>query len=158
VSSECTLVSKTCCEICGKPSLGAIDAVNQKYAAAHHQSVCPTEVSCAPCQEKQSPDLHVTCRAGACTPVDVRKEPATACTSDRDCRLRVTSCCECGGSTAREDLIAIADESAYADVVCDPQQACPACAPVYPTDVEARCASDGHCEVRDVKTPCSLPK
>jgi hypothetical protein len=84
----------------------------------------------------------------------------SACTEDVDCRLRVTQCCECGGSTAPWDLVAVAasKEALYVDLVCDAGQACDECLPQYPTDVEAFCASDGHCDVRPAtEEACALP-
>ena len=97
-----------------------------------------------------NPELHATCAGGVCLAVDIRAHQASACASDDDCRLRVTGCCECGGSTASWDLIAIAQngEPAYQSLVCDPEQGCDDCAPVYPTDTEAYCATDGHCATR----------
>jgi hypothetical protein len=88
----------------------------------------------------------------ACGKSEEATLPALACAADSDCRLRVTGCCECGGSTASWDLIAIAHdgEADYQALVCDPEQACDECAPVYPVDVEAYCATDGHCATRRV--------
>ena len=73
----------------------------------------------------------------------------SACSSDADCRLRVTSCCECGGDTNPDALIAIRSdvEADYMALVCDATD-CDLCAPVYPDSMEAFCADDGHCDTR----------
>jgi hypothetical protein len=159
LNSECTLAAKSCCGVCGNPKLEDVDAVNEDYLDDHKRAVCPTPVVCAACPTQENPDLHATCGGGSCKAFDIRRDSVSACKSDDDCRLRVAGCCECGGSTSASDLIAIngSSESRYIDLVCDPEQACPACAPVYPEDVEARCASDGHCEVRTKASACLLP-
>lgn len=159
-NSECTIAAKTCCGVCGKPALEDVDGVNQDQLEAHKQAVCPTPVACSACPTQSNPDLFATCAEATCKAVDVRSDPSSECSADDDCRLRVTACCECGGSTASFDLIALnrSKEAIYTKQVCDPMQACDLCLPVYPRDVEAHCAADGHCEVRPA-TPrtCDLP-
>lgn len=49
--------------------------------------------------------------------------------------------------------IATVAERDYADLVCDPDQACPECAPVYPTEVTVACNAGGHCESKDSRIP-----
>jgi len=44
----------------------------------------------------------------------------------------------------QEHLVSISDESLFQPLVCDPLQACPECAPVYPPEYSADC-SGGHC-------------
>ncbi|HVU05155.1 MAG TPA: BPTI/Kunitz domain-containing protein [Polyangiaceae bacterium] len=159
-NSDCTLSANTCCGVCGAPELADVDAVNGARVDEHFRAVCPKPVPCPKCGTAENPNLLATCTGGACRAVDVRNEHLAACRANSDCRLRVTGCCECGGSTASAALIAIAvtEEAAYAALVCDPGTGCPACAPVYPKDVEAYCASDGHCDVRPATADaCSLP-
>jgi len=150
VNSECVLSAAGCCDACGEPTLDDVDAINAERMNEHFADVCPEPLPCPLCPVSRNPDLHATCSSGQCLALDIRKHTASACASDDDCRLRATGCCECGASTATWDLIAFNDqnEGLYRDLVCDPGQGCDDCAPVYPTDVEAFCASDGHCDVR----------
>ena len=135
--------------MCGNPTVDDVDAVNHDQLEAHQQAVCPTPVVCAACPTQTNPNLFATCGAGSCKAVDVSSDSASECTADEDCRLRVTGCCECGGSTASFELIALnrSKESLYTEQVCDPMQACDECLPFYPTDVKARCGANCHCEV-----------
>jgi hypothetical protein len=148
---ECAIAWRSCCGACREPTLADVDAVNRERLDEHFREVCPEPVPCPECVTPTSPDLLATCRAGSCVAIDVRADAVSACTADVDCRLRVTGCCACGGSTAPEDLIAIRvdGELDYLALVCAPDVACPACEPVYPDDVEAYCAPDGHCAIRD---------
>ncbi len=150
VNSDCVLRADSCCAPCGAPGLDDVDAVHQARTEEHFRDVCPSPTPCPLCPVANNPDLLATCEAWACEAVDIRRHFASTCASDDDCRLRVAGCCECGGSTAPADLIAIAwlGEAGYRQLVCDPEQACPECAPVYPDEVEAWCASDGHCDIR----------
>lgn len=154
-NSECVLAANTCCGVCGKPALTDVDAVNKTQLGAHRTDVCPKPVPCPQCLTSTNPDLLATCDAGRCKALDVHTLPATACSRDDECRLRVTGCCECGGSTEPAQLIAVSNPSLYVNLVCDPSQACPACAPVYPTSVEAYCAPDAHCAVRPATAGCT---
>jgi hypothetical protein len=74
--------------------------------------------------------------------------PLTACTSNQDCRLRSKSCCECGGATDGDSIIAlrIDAEADYARLVCDPDQACDDCVSPLPAAARAECFN-GHCTV-----------
>lgn len=151
VNSDCTLGANSCCGVCGAPPLDDVDAVNKEQLEAHFNAVCPEPLPCRNCGMTNNPNLLSTCSAGACKAVDVRHDSVSECTTDDDCRLRVTGCCECGGSTASGDLIAInilSGDDEYRALVCDENTACPECAPIYPTDVEAYCARDAHCAVR----------
>lgn len=156
LNSDCALTAASCCGVCGEPALGDVDAVNRQRLEQHLEDVCPEPQPCPKCAVATNPDLHATCDDGACLALDIRDHHASACSTDDDCRLRVTGCCECGGSTASWDLIAIRGdgEAAYEALVCDPEEACDACAPVYPADVEAYCATDGHCATRPGGFPC----
>jgi hypothetical protein len=149
-NSDCVLASSGCCDACGEPALDDVDAVNAELADEHFADVCPSPSPCPLCPVARNPDLHATCSDDACVAFDIRKHPSSNCSADDECRLRVTGCCECGGSTAAWDLIAInpRSEGEYQKLVCDADQACATCAPVYPTDVEAFCESDGHCATR----------
>jgi hypothetical protein len=143
------------------PEASDVDGVNVDRLEEHGRAVCPTPVACAACPTQRNPDLFSTCAEDSCTVVDISSDPASACASDDDCRVRVAGCCECGGSTAVYDLIAVnrSEESRYAAMVCDPMQACDDCAPIYPADAKAHCATDGHCKVRVATSSpvCRLP-
>ena len=149
-NSECKIKPNSCCDTCGKPRLDDVDAVNDQHSDEHFHAVCPKPVPCPKCGTANNPNLVATCTESTCKALDVTQRSVSSCASDDDCKLRVTACCECGGSTARNDLIAIASaaESDYAALVCDEGQACPECAPIYPSDVEAYCSA-GHCALRD---------
>ena len=149
--ADCELAINACCWPCGEQELSDFDAINGDYAEEHRATVCddPTP-ACPRCATFPNPALGATCGAGLCQGFDVRAMDLSACTTDADCRLRVTECCPCGGDTSPTSLIAVRTdaEADYQALVCD-DIACPECEPVYPTDmVEAFCADDGHCDVR----------
>jgi hypothetical protein len=152
-NGDCTLASSGCCPGCGAQTLADVDGVNKHDLAVHIHDVCPQPAYCPKCATASNPNLLATCSAGACVAVDVRQESATACTADADCRLRTTGCCECGGSLAPNELIAIntGKEAAYEALLCDAHTVCPDCGPIYPTTVQAFCAPNGHCAVRTVQ-------
>jgi hypothetical protein len=149
-TSDCIVVSNSCCDACGEPTLAQVDAVNRFRVDDQRDDVCPDPVPCPKCASQDNPDLLATCAAERCQAVDIRTHAVSSCALDTDCKLRVSGCCECGGSTLPEALIAInaSLETAYRELACDAGQACAECAPVYPTEVEAHCAPDGHCAVR----------
>ena len=151
LTSECTLASDGCCDVCSVPTLADVDAVNAARLDAHFAEVCPVPVPCPRCATRPNPELVATCDGGTCRALDVGALAITACTADSDCRLRTTACCECGGDTDPWALIAVATtgEGAYAALVCDPGVACQECLPQYPDTVEAFCDLDHHCAVRD---------
>lgn len=149
-NADCTLASNTCCGACGLPTLDDYDPINPAFSAEHREAVCPDPSGpCPGCATMPNNFLGATCDAGTCAEYDLRAMDLTACTEDTDCRLRVTGCCECGGDTSAGSLIALRTdaEADYGALVCD-DTACDGCAPVYPTEVEAYCADDGHCDVR----------
>jgi hypothetical protein len=157
LNSDCILSPASCCAVCGKPALADVDAVNRERQDEHFRDICPDPGPCPKCAESPNPELSATCTNGACVALDIREHQTSVCSSNDDCRLRVTGCCECGGSTASWALIAIArdGEPSYQALVCDPDQACDECAPVYPTDVEAYCETHGHCAIRPA-TDCTM--
>lgn len=151
--SECTLAANDCCGPCGTPTLDDYDAILTSRAAAHQHAVCPApDPACPDCVVMDDPNLGATCNAGRCEEYDVRQLPLSACTSDDACVLRTRDCCECGASTDPTNLVAIRGDARveYASLLCDDLGACPPCEPIYPTDVEAYCADDGHCAIRAV--------
>jgi hypothetical protein len=145
--SDCVLAADSCCGTCGEPVLGDVDAVNHRLEQEHFSDVCPEPVPCPSCPFSRNPDLHATCDDRVCLALDIREHSVSVCDSDDDCRLRVTGCCECGGSTEPWDLISLRrdGETAYQELVCDAGQGCDDCLPSYPSNVVAVCAADGHC-------------
>ena len=151
VPSDCVLAANSCC-VCGMPELSNMTAVNVESATEYFQSICPTGQICE-CATFLNPNLLATCDNGVCRAVDVRKDPASACTDATDCRVRVRECCECGGDTTPGSLIAvIRGGNAYSELVCDPQTGCAACIPSYPPEASTRCDA-GHCVLVDGRVP-----
>lgn len=143
-SSECVIRPASCCGQCGAATRADVIALNANQVAAYTGEVCGDDFGCPACYMAPDPTLLGTCEAGHCKVVDLRTHVATECDQPSDCRIRTTACCECGGPTDVEHIVAISSESSFAGLVCD-GQACPECAPIYPDEVAARC-SMGHCE------------
>lgn len=150
-NADCTLAIDDCCGPCGLTTLDAVDPILASRAADHMRAVCPRpdDAICPGCASMDNPSLLALCREARCQELDVRQLPLSACTTDADCTLRTRDCCECGGGTGPSSLIAVRTDARgeYGTLVCD-DLACPECEPVYPTDVEAYCETDGHCAVR----------
>jgi hypothetical protein len=160
VRSECTLIADGCCGACGEPGLDDVAPVHRRHVDEHRRRVCPEPVPCPACPTESTPNLLASCVGWRCAEVDLRAHLASACERDDDCRPRAASCCECNGATAAHDLVAIngASEALYRGLVCDPQQACPECMPIYPADVEAYCAAGGHCALRPAAEGPGAPR
>jgi hypothetical protein len=155
-SSECIVVPESCCGTCGAPTRGDALAINAAAAPEHTRRVCEDDVGCPACAPLFiDPTLVATCRAGSCELVDLRLHAASECAQDDDCKVRTPDCCECGGDTDPGRLVGVATsaEREYADLVCDPERACPECAPIYPSEVTVECTSAGHCETQDARLP-----
>lgn len=150
VTSDCVVVSVSCCGTCGTATRGDAIAIHQARVRDHAAAACGDDAACPACAGVQDPNLVATCRAGRCEVVDLLAEPLTACTADTECRLRPHDCCSCGGDVSEAGLVAIRrdDESALMELVCDegPSSGCPECEPTYPDGVTARCDT-GRCRV-----------
>jgi hypothetical protein len=107
--------------------------------------VCGADVGCPACYTPKDPYLIATCDTGQCKVLDLKTHPSTVCSSANDCRIRTNVCCECGGPTDAEHLIAMSSEPAFTPLVCDPNQGCDDCAPGYPS-LSVSC-QQGHCSV-----------
>jgi hypothetical protein len=156
VPSECVLAIVDCCGPCGLPALADYDAVNEEFVDEHFAAVCTDpDPICPACGVFPNPELMATCEAGRCTGVDIGAEDITRCTDGSECRVRAAECCECGASMSPDNLVAIRADAVmdYTALLCDPDQGCLECMPVYPVDVQARCGEDGHCETWIVPTP-----
>jgi hypothetical protein len=121
-------------------------ALHGDDVARHRAEACTGDEACPECVQAENPALSAMCEAGRCELLDVRSAALSACSTAEDCVLRRSGCCEC---SAGEWIALRADGVAgYASAVCDPESACATCEPIAPTDVEAICAADGHCDVR----------
>ncbi|APR81703.1 Hypothetical protein A7982_07052 [Minicystis rosea] len=143
---QCVLASNSCCGTCGTTTLAGQTAINSAQTSAFFNAVCPEPTPCPACASIPDPNLFALCDDGACRGADVRTEPASACTSDGDCRLRFgTSCCEaCNGDGSQ--LVAVNKSNTLSASQCGPSTACDDCLPIYPQNTAAICNS-GHCEV-----------
>lgn len=146
VPSDCVLRPTSCC-VCGAPELDEVAAVNADHAQEYVDAICPGGPACA-CPSAPNPNLLATCVEGTCRAIDVREDDASSCTSDDDCRVRATACCECGANTSPGTLIAVRSDGSYSTLVCDPGTACDECAPVYPPEATTSCES-GNCAFHD---------
>lgn len=156
VNSDCIVVPDSCCGTCGAPTRSDASAINVASTTEHSRRVCADNQGCPACAPLFiDPTLLATCRAGRCELVDLRKHEASACEQDADCKLRTPDCCECGGDTGMGRVLGIANsaERDYSELVCDPDQACPECAPSYPKEVTVACNASGRCETQDSRLP-----
>lgn len=144
VNSDCVVRPASCCGQCGAATREDIVALAKGSVAAYQSAKCGDVFGCPACYMAQDATLIATCSSGRCTVVDLLAHAATACGAAADCRIRTNVCCECGGPMDQEHLVSISDESLFQPLVCDPLQACPECAPVYPPEYSADC-SGGHC-------------
>jgi hypothetical protein len=146
----CVLGGKTCCGVCGAPTLTDVTAVNEKQAAAYQTSICPKAEPCPDCPTAIEPNLQAFCRGSRCTAVDVRLDALSSCSTDSDCMLRYEACCECGAS-GDFNIIAL-NKTKTGDYMlerCKPMAACAECAPAYPATLRAVCdTATKHCAVR----------
>lgn len=145
--SDCLVRSTSCCGTCGAATRGDIVAISVGAANAYAVQACSGSNGCPTCFGVTDARLVATCRAGHCAVVDLATHPSTACAVSSDCRVRTSECCECGGEIDERHIIAVAagGDPALQAQVCDSDQACPECAPIYPANVQATCDS-GHCK------------
>jgi hypothetical protein len=156
VAPDCVVVPASCCGSCGAPVRGDAVAIAEARANAYRSATCGEDGACPACAPLfVDPTLVATCRDDRCELVDLREHEASACSADSDCRVRTPECCPCGGDTSVGRLVGVSSEDAYASLVCDPDQACPECAFLYPDEVTVRCNTDDHCEVHDARIPGS---
>jgi hypothetical protein len=148
-NSDCMLAGNSCCEVCGQPELGDVDAINTRAAAAHFDAVCDDpDPICPACPSQPNMWLGATCGAEMCRAFDLRETDLVTCTEHTDCALRVTDCCECGADTSPFGLIALRRDAFtdYERLVCDRDSVCIECAPSYPGHVRPVCSDEGRCE------------
>jgi hypothetical protein len=151
VTSDCVLAPTQCCP-CGQPEPNQVTAVRADRRAAFLDDVCPPPVACPTIECPPEPPRFVaTCDAGTCAVVDLNEQAAIECDAPTDCHVRAAECCECGADLGPGQLVAVSDEAAFAALVCDPEQACDACAPVYPSEAIVSCTSSGLCALEDTR-------
>jgi hypothetical protein len=150
VPSDCVVLPESCCGTCGAPTRGDAVAVAREKSAAFQIAACGSRPECPACAPLFiDPTLVATCQEQRCELIDLNEHEASACETDDDCRVRTPDCCPCGGDTSVGRLIGVSSERAYAELVCDPEQACPECEPDYPSEVTVSCGPDDHCVAHD---------
>jgi len=153
---QCEALVPGCCGVCGAPGLGDVVGVNSDQRDQMKAATCgDPNPTCPKCATQIEPNLVAFCDSGRCTPLDIRTDPVSSCHSDSDCMLRTAACCESCAPNAFE-LVAIAKQEAtrYQSEVCRTDQACPACAPIYPAGWVAACGEGGHCQVVQKTNVC----
>lgn len=155
VTSDCTLVGRSCCDPCGRPELEQVAAASTDRTSDYYLDVaCPEARDeppiCPECASMPNPHLVATCdQTGfrpACAAVDLSTPAYASCTIDDDCVLAAPECCPCGDISPYETIAVRADADLGA-VLCDePGFACPPCAPIFDDGVTARCDA-GACVV-----------
>lgn len=152
VPSDCVLRANNCCGACGAPTINDLDGVNKNKIKEHFSAVCddPSPI-CPGCPFISNPELLATCdESGQCRAVDIGAEDIAACNDHEDCIVRTPACCECGADMGMLSLVAIRADARdeLEQIVCDPNQGCAECIPVYPETVIAFCDEDKHCALR----------
>jgi len=146
VNADCEIVPLNCCYTCD-PDLSTFDVFN-RAGAERERDRCGDTVCDSECEGLVLPTLAAVCARGKCVKHDLGYNELSYCSIDDDCHIRSAGCCECGASTAPGYLIAVSDESAYQDLVCEADQICEDCTVEYPPEVFALC-SQGRCQVAD---------
>ncbi len=151
---ECEIVNRTCCGVCGIPTLDDVTGVNIGKRKAYVDAVCAGSQGCDLCAQAPNADLFAYCErledgGGQCVAADVTQTELASCKVDTDCRLRMgLACCEaCSGQWGDLVAINIKNEQALLELVCSPSDlGCPKCAPQYPPNTFAAC-NKGRCMV-----------
>ena len=148
-NSDCTIAATVCCW-CGGLQPNEVTAIRAEHADAFRDDMCPPPYPC-PAIYCPSPGERfvATCEAGTCTVNDLEQLALTECDADEDCQVRAEACCECGAETNIWDLVSVSDSAAFAELVCDADQACNRCAAIYPELISARCNLEQRCELFD---------
>ena len=147
---QCELAGKGCCGVCGTPQITDVNGVNRTQGPAYQADNCPGPIApCPACASQINPNLAAFCVQTTCTPIDVRTDDVSACTTDADCRLRYSDCCESCGAASPELVIALSQSGAstYTSQVCMPDQGCDKCLAAYPASLKAVCGASKHCAV-----------
>lgn len=151
VSDDCILQERACCDSCVELSLDQVDAINSRSSTDHRNAYCmePNPI-CPGCAPHPNPNLLARCEAAQCVGRDVRSSPASECTTDTDCVIRLPDCCACGAGDY-PNLVAV-NPARGADIealFCEAGGCALDCEPTAFPQYEAYCHSDGHCRLRD---------
>jgi hypothetical protein len=149
---QCELVETGCCRCEINPSADQLIAVPRDRARDAGTACTGGSCSCAPdLHDPLAPVLRAACVERRCVVKDVRREEASRCTSDSECRVETGSCCDlCTNEPDRYLALRSALDYVSTDR-CDPRIGCPACVTPPPLP-SAFCAVDGHCAVRRTET------
>jgi hypothetical protein len=155
--NTCSLVPTTCCGTCSQPTTENMTAVTKGLEGEYSKLVCGDGPVACPACAPLIPDNSVQawCVDSRCKAIDVRKEPVSVCSTDADCMLRHSPCCEpCDENPY--DLVALnkTQIEAYRKNVCTGDETCWKCAARYPADSFAVCdPATKHCRVKSPVSP-----
>ena len=150
--SECIVTGATCCQSCATERDEIVPVAKASSADAFDR-FCEAPLPCPMCtaqrarmQARYLPVCgHSPAATSQCAMIDLAE---VSCTPEVGCRVRARGCCECGADVAVANLIAVPNSPEIPrETLCDSDQACDDCLPVYPADVTARCGASGHCEL-----------
>jgi len=140
--SECTLITKNCCGVCGTPRFSDLMPIRWDKAEEYRDQNCDPHEPCPSCPSSPNTMYPAMCRGGDCVAVDPLADDASIrCDRDEDCVVRWGGlCCEpCQAWNA--DPIAVNRQ--YQQAVCGNNYACPECE-VPPPPSPAFCV-EGSC-------------
>lgn len=145
-NADCAIRPASCCGMCGAATRTDNVVLPVSQLPAYEATACPPGSGCVGCFAETDPTLIAACSDGTCQLVDWLESPSNHCQANTDCRVRTTSCCECGGQLDLAHLIALpaTAENDWQGLACDSSFGCPECAPSYPQNVVAEC-SGGKC-------------
>ncbi|MBN1652686.1 MAG: hypothetical protein JXA30_02805 [Deltaproteobacteria bacterium] len=157
VNSDCVNVAVNC--FCRWPQIEDVAAINRRWVDHWVSPSCNIK-----CESPSSAWLIPYCKKSGqndlskCEAIDLSVHPLTKCETKEDCQMRVRECCECGGNTAIDQVIAMPQNNFedYQYLICDktPPE-CEKCEPNYPPTVglgniaEISCY-EGHCRVESM--------
>ena len=151
-TSQCTLASRTCCDVCGEAELSDFQALNVDQLDAHEAELCGDAIPMCPgCPSlPRNPNFFATCDQGTCAAHDLRTHQAARCTQDDDCTIAPAACCDCNASNEPNDVVAIHRENLdlFREAQCATATTtvCGKCAWLPPEKLSASCV-DQYCTV-----------
>ena len=138
------MASKQCCNCADHSGLDIV-AISGGSSSEFAARVCQVAEPCAQCpndpfasvRARYLPQCVPSSRweGGQCQLLDIG---ALACTQAVGCGVRARTCCECGADLAIENLMAVPNGAGdpARTALCAPGQACDACLPIYPSNVQ----------------------
>lgn len=152
-TTDCALVTATCCGTCGVPTLADVTAMRVSSVLQFRGEICPDDVGCPDCLVQNNPNLYAVCNEGKCEAVDLTERADSACSLASECTLLPAFCCACGAGTDVSEVVAINRDRSREFVAsrCATQGlgepvACDDCLWSAPDAPVAECTS-GHCSV-----------